>query len=178
MTTPTAEELLAEALPPDSYRGGNMWPTTGERALAQRLADALAEAEHLTTAYDRVMGRWSDALQREEKLAKESAVARAELERLRSENAEMEQLFDMQHERSVEASKLWKRETGTDPLTYPDLGKLLTWFMAKLAEAQQREAWWRELRKREIRYGTENGKQIQQLRRLLGLDGAPPREKE
>lgn len=49
---------------------------------------------------------------------------------LMEENAELNHLFDLQHKRMGEATKLWQQETGRDD-TWPDLGDLLTWLMAR-----------------------------------------------
>ena len=39
------------------------------------------------------------------------------------------ELFDLQHKRSVEADKLWQKDTGEQ--CNPDLGELLRYFMAQ-----------------------------------------------
>ena len=38
-------------------------------------------------------------------------------------------LFDLQHKRSVEANKMWQKDTGEK--YFPDLGELLRYFMAQ-----------------------------------------------
>lgn len=61
----------------------------------------------------------------------------AERDRLKERNAELERIFDLQHKRSVEAVALWhKAHPGKDD-TLPDLGDLLAWLMAELAEARK-----------------------------------------
>ena len=56
----------------------------------------------------------------------------AEIGRLRTDNEEYQSLFDLQHKRMVEASKMWQDETGRHDV-YPDLGALLTWLMDRIA---------------------------------------------
>ena len=52
----------------------------------------------------------------------------------RARNAELEQLFDLQWSRTVEATKLWQK-AHDKPLTMPDLGKLIEWLLARRDEA-------------------------------------------
>lgn len=53
----------------------------------------------------------------------------SELERLRAENAELNELFSRQHERGMRAIKLWREEHPGNDLVLPDLGALLDWLI-------------------------------------------------
>lgn len=56
---------------------------------------------------------------------------RTRADQAEADNKELQALFDLQHTRTGEATKLWQRTTGkTDVL--PDLGALLSWLLARL----------------------------------------------
>lgn len=61
----------------------------------------------------------------------------AERGRLKERSAELEDLFDFQHTRTVEAVELWRQAHPGNALVMPDLGELLAWLMAELAEARK-----------------------------------------
>lgn len=42
-----------------------------------------------------------------------------------------DQLFDIQHKRSLEAQKLWRKETGVPENAIPDLGKLIEFLIGR-----------------------------------------------
>ena len=48
------------------------------------------------------------------------------------ELTELNQLFDLQHTRMVEATKVWQSAHPEEPGVYPDLGDMLKWFCALL----------------------------------------------
>ena len=64
-------------------------------------------------------------------------------------------LFDLQHTRMIEATKLWQQETGNVSI-YPDLGTLLKWLIDradKIQEKPHKKMWQKltkELEKRKI----------------------------
>lgn len=66
------------------------------------------------------------------KLRRPAEKRRDELEsenaELKERNAELESLFELQHKRSIEASKLWQK-AHNQPGVWPDLGKLLEWLI-------------------------------------------------
>ncbi len=53
-----------------------------------------------------------------------------ELAEAKTELAELESLFELQHKRSLEAMKLWQ-DAHNEPDVWPDLGKLLTWLLER-----------------------------------------------
>jgi hypothetical protein len=61
---------------------------------------------------------------------------RAEVERLKSANDDLNALFELQYTRMTEASALWRAESPEERHNVmPDLGALLTWLMEKIDEA-------------------------------------------
>jgi len=50
---------------------------------------------------------------------------------------EYETLFCLQHKRMIEASDYWRKETGADEMTYPDLGQLLSFLLDKIKKANK-----------------------------------------
>jgi hypothetical protein len=66
----------------------------------------------------------------------------AELERCREENAELNAIFELERTRSKQADKMWQKATD-NPGTIPDLGVLLEWLMANIAELEEQINKWR-----------------------------------
>lgn len=67
------------------------------------------------------------------------------LERAREAEAEAEELnrlFDLQHRRSMEAIKLWRKAHLGNDLVQPDLGKLLEWLLGFCTPRSEKE--WHE----------------------------------
>ena len=58
---------------------------------------------------------------------------RRELAALKTDNTELNALFELEHARSMEAIALWREAHPGNELVQPDLGKLLAWLMAELA---------------------------------------------
>lgn len=54
---------------------------------------------------------------------------------LDGEKQELEQLFDLQHTRTVEADKLWQ-QAHNRPDLWPDLGQLVGWLMSRYDSLQ------------------------------------------
>lgn len=54
----------------------------------------------------------------------------SEVEELIEENKSLNNLFNLQHERSLAAGKLWREATGNT--CFPDLGVLLEWLMSQI----------------------------------------------
>ena len=79
MSTPTVEELVQEVA---RWDGANFWPTNGERTLAQRLADALAELSVSRELGDLMREKLAEAQQREARLV---AAARDGLDAIEDE---------------------------------------------------------------------------------------------
>lgn len=55
---------------------------------------------------------------------------REQVTKLEGENTELQALFDLQHTRTEEADKLWQL-AHKEPLTKPDLGKLVEWLLLR-----------------------------------------------
>lgn len=53
-----------------------------------------------------------------------------------AENRELNDLFELQHDRANTATAAWRIETGKQK-TLPDLGKLLAWLLAKAAVGEE-----------------------------------------
>jgi len=69
------------------------------------------------------------------------AEAVALIAKLEADNAELNELFDSQHRRTVEADALWRAEKPeTRALKAPDLGTLITWLIARTARITELEA--------------------------------------
>jgi hypothetical protein len=64
----------------------------------------------------------------QEVAAKRIRALEADLAAVREENRELNELFDLQHARTVEATKAWREATGRHNVS-PDLGVLLTWML-------------------------------------------------
>lgn len=64
--------------------------------------------------------------------------AEATIAALREENAQLNQLFAFQHERAMEATKLWREAHPGNDLVMPDLGRLLDWLIDR---GDRAEAW-------------------------------------
>lgn len=60
----------------------------------------------------------------------------AERDRLKERNAELEDLFDLQHSRSIEADDLWRQAHPGNDLVMPNLGELLAWLMAEARKGE------------------------------------------
>lgn len=88
---------------------------------------ALAEKESLLEAQRQETYK---AVEREHAAKKQIAEQSRELERLQAENSELEQLFDKQWKRTVEAGRLWS-EAHNKPLVRPDLGELISWLIKR-----------------------------------------------
>jgi hypothetical protein len=58
---------------------------------------------------------------------------------VREENTELNALFDRQHERVMDATRLWREETGQHEVL-PDLGDLVKWLMDRYAEVKAENA--------------------------------------
>jgi hypothetical protein len=64
------------------------------------------------------------------KFQKRTQQLETELNEAKTELAELESLFELQHKRSLEAMKLWQ-DAHNEPDVWPDLGKLLTWLLER-----------------------------------------------
>ncbi len=99
-----------------------------------------------------VMSRTCKRTQEVKDLQAALAQAHEERAQLQDENAELQGLFDHQHTRMGEATKLWQQATG-HPHSLPDLGRLLEWLVD-------------EARKWASRYGSCSEK-VERLKRDL-----------
>lgn len=82
------------------------------------------EYADLATEQDGKMKGSVARLESYDQLAKDNA-------ELREENLELNQLFEMQHKRMIEAIKVWRGDDPTKSNRLPDLGALLEWFITE-----------------------------------------------
>ena len=59
------------------------------------------------------------------------AAALAHIEAITQENTELEQLFDLQHTRTVQADMAWREAHPGNDLVLPDLGTLVDWLLVE-----------------------------------------------
>ncbi len=62
---------------------------------------------------------------------------RERAERAEAENAELEQVFELQHSRSIEAVKLWRAAHPGNDLVLPDLWTLWTWVLDRITALEK-----------------------------------------
>jgi len=68
---------------------------------------------------------------------KELDALRAERDDLKAEVIEYQEIFDLQRLRMKEASAHWRAAKGEASTVWPDLGDLLTWLMAEIADLRR-----------------------------------------
>ena len=98
-------------------------------------AALVEEAERERTALSLELGttEYLIAALRRAEAERDAAIARAV--NAEQEQADMERLLEMQHERTRQADELWRKQHNK-PLTSPDLGALIEWLMKRAEKAE------------------------------------------
>ena len=81
-------------------------------------------------SYDKLLEENTKLEEKNKNLTKGTTVLINRIITLEEENKNLHALFDLQHTRTLEASKLWQEET-SNPGVYPDLGLLIDWLLER-----------------------------------------------
>lgn len=125
-TVHAAEEVWAAY--PDGLAG-----LASERLLLRLNPNFTSEQDTAFIARARTLVPEFAAALRRAEAERDAAIARAV--NAEQEQADMERLLEMQHERTRQADELWRKQHNK-PLTSPDLGALIEWLMKRAEQAE------------------------------------------